>query len=85
MGNLLEYARLRVLGRARSVMSIDRTVQGIDIRFHESARIEPERIVELVGTGDRITFVPPATLRFKLSGPRADVFTQVADLLREIA
>jgi transcription-repair coupling factor (superfamily II helicase) len=85
VGNLLEYARLRVLGRARGALSIDRTVQGIDIRFHESARIDPERIVELVGTGDRVTFVPPATLRFKISGPRADILTQVADLLREIA
>jgi transcription-repair coupling factor (superfamily II helicase) len=40
--NLLEYARLRVLGRARGVIAIERTTHGIDIRFHESARIDPD-------------------------------------------
>jgi transcription-repair coupling factor (superfamily II helicase) len=84
VSNLLEYARLRVLGRARGVMSMDRTIHGIDIRFHESARIDPERIVELVGSGDRISFVPPATLRLKAAGSRNDLFSNIADLLREI-
>src|SRR5262249_56654612 len=44
--NLLEYARLRLLGRARGVMAIERTGQGIDIKFHETARVDPEKIVE---------------------------------------
>jgi transcription-repair coupling factor (superfamily II helicase) len=83
--NLLEYARLRILGRARSVMSIDRTAQGIDIRFHETARIDPERIVEIVGSGERVAFAPPTTLRLKAPSPRADFFTNIGDLLREIA
>jgi len=82
--NLLEYARLRVLGRARGVVSIDRTLQGIDVRFHESARIEPERIVDLVGTGERIVFVPPTTLRIRTTSSRSDLFSSIGDLLREI-
>jgi transcription-repair coupling factor (superfamily II helicase) len=82
--NLLEYARLRVLGRARGVVSIDRTLQGIDIRFHESARIQPERIVDIVGTGERVVFVPPTTLRIRSTSTRSDVFTNIGDLLREI-
>lgn len=83
--NLLEYARLRVIGRARGVTSIDRTGTGIDIRFHESARIDPERIVEIVGSGERIVFVPPTTLRIRTAGSRADIFESIGDLLREIA
>jgi transcription-repair coupling factor (superfamily II helicase) len=82
--NLLEYARLRVLGRARGVTSIDRTIHGIDIKFHESAKIDPERIVELVGSGDRVTFAPPTTLRMKIPSSRADFFSGIADLLRDI-
>ena len=82
--NLLEYARLRVLGRARGVVSMDRTAAGIDIRFHESARIDPERIVELVGSGERIVFAPPTTLRIKTMATRADMFETIGDLLREI-
>ena len=83
--NLIEYARLRILGRARGVLSIDRTVQGIDIRFHETARIDPERIVEIVGSGQRVVFAPPTTLRLKIAGPRSDLFANIGDLLREIA
>ena len=83
--NLLEYARLRILGRARGVMAIDRTSQGVDIRFHESARIDPERIVELVGSGNGLTFAPPATLRLKSSVGRSELFSSIENILREIA
>ncbi|HEX4998979.1 MAG TPA: TRCF domain-containing protein, partial [Terriglobia bacterium] len=82
--NLLEYARLRILGRARGVMAIDRGTQGVDIKFHESARIEPERVVELVERDDRITFSPPSTLRLRVSSVR-DLFENIASVLREIA
>ncbi|HYR44143.1 MAG TPA: transcription-repair coupling factor, partial [Terriglobia bacterium] len=68
--SLLEYARLRILGRARGVTSIERTAQGIDIKFHETARIDPERIVELVSAGNGVTFAPPATLRLQAGGVR---------------
>lgn len=83
--NLLEYARLRILGRARGVTAIERTATGIDVRFHETARIDPERVVELVGRSEGLAFAPPATLRLKISGPRADLFTNIGDILREIA
>ena len=83
--NLLEYARLRILGRSRGVMVIERTAHGIDIRFHENARIDPERIVELVGSGESVVFAPPATLRLKAPGTRADFFRGIGDVLREIA
>ena len=83
--NLLEYARLRILGRARGVTMLERTVHGIDIRFHASARIDPERIVELVGSGDRVSFAPPATLRMKVPASRADLFDNIAEVLRELA
>jgi transcription-repair coupling factor (superfamily II helicase) len=82
--NLLEYSRLRILGRARGVTAIERTLQGIDIRFHETARINPERIVELVGAGDRVAYVPPSTLKLKVTGTRADFFAGIEELLREL-
>lgn len=83
--NLLEYARLRILGRARGVMSIERTAQGIDIKFHETARIDPERIVELVGGGSGVAFAPPATLRLQPAPSRAGLFSSIENILREIA
>ena len=83
--NLLEYARLRILGRARGVTAIERTAHGIDIKFHETARIDPERIVELVGGSDKITFAPPATLRLKPMAGVADLFDSIENILRELA
>ena len=83
--NLMEYARLRILGRARGVMSIERSAQGIDLRFHETARIDPERIVELVAGGSGVTFSPPATLRLQPPGRMADLFNSIETILREIA
>ena len=83
--NLLEYARLRILGRARGVTSIERTSQGIDIKFHETARIDPERVVELVGGGNGVTFAPPATLRLQTTTSRPDLFNSIENVLRELA
>jgi transcription-repair coupling factor (superfamily II helicase) len=83
--NLLEYARLRILGRARSVTSIERSGQGIDIKFHETARIDPERIVELVAAGNGVAFAPPATLRLQQPARMADLFNNIGAVLREIA
>ena len=83
--NLLEYARLRILGRARGVTAIERTSQGIDIKFHETARVDPERIVELVAAGNGVTFAPPATLRLQAPSRLADLFTTIETVLREIA
>ena len=83
--NLLEYARLRILGRARGVTAIERTTQGIDIKFHETARIDPERVVELVGAGKGVTFAPPATLRLQPPARPAELFPTIENLLRELA
>jgi transcription-repair coupling factor (superfamily II helicase) len=83
--NLLEYARLRVLGRVRGVMSIERTGQGVDIKFHETARIDPENIVELVSGGNGVTFLPPATLRLQPPARMADLFNSIEAVLRRVA
>jgi transcription-repair coupling factor (superfamily II helicase) len=83
--NLLEYARLRILGRARGVTAIERTSQGIDIKFHETARIDPERVVELVGAGNGVTFAPPATLHLQPAARPAELFGSIENVLRELA
>ena len=75
----------RILGRARGVMAIERTAQGIDIKFHESARIDPERIIELVNSREGVTFAPPASLRLRPTTGRAELFSSIEEVLREIA
>jgi len=57
----------------------------VDIKFHETARIDPERVVELVGAGTGVTFAPPATLRLQTGSSRADLFSSIENVLRELA
>ena len=83
--NLLEYARLRLLGRALGIHSIDRKRDVVDVNFHENARVEPARIVQLVEAGREVTFAPPATLRIKTAGGRREFFESIQNVLRELS
>ncbi len=83
--NLLEYARLRLLGRAIGVHSIDRKRDFIDVIFDEKARVDPTRIVQLVEAGWEVTFAPPATLRIKTAGGRRELFESIQNVLRELS
>jgi hypothetical protein len=38
-----------------------------------------------VGSSEALTFAPPATLRFKPGASRADLFSSIENILREIA
>jgi transcription-repair coupling factor (superfamily II helicase) len=67
------------------VTSIERTSQGIDIKFHETARIDPERIVELIAAKNGVTFAPPATLRLQPPARMADLFNGIETVLRDLA
>ena len=83
--NLLEYARLRLLGRPLGVRSIERKRDLIDIVFDQQAHVDPDQIVQLI-EGDRdVSFAPPATLRIKLSGPGRLIFGHIQDVLRELS
>jgi transcription-repair coupling factor (superfamily II helicase) len=84
--NLLEYARLRLLGRAIGIHSIDRKRDAVDVIFDEKARVDPGRIVQLVEEGRGVvTFAPPATLRIKTAGGRREFFESIQNVLRELS
>jgi len=57
----------------------------VDIKFDETARMGPERVVELVGAGTGVTLAPPATLRLQTGSSRADLFSSIENVLRELA
>jgi transcription-repair coupling factor (superfamily II helicase) len=61
--NLLEYARLRVIGRAMGIQSIERRGDRALVVFHSGARVDPDRIVQLMEADPSLSFAPPATLR----------------------
>ncbi len=83
--NLLEYARLRVLGRSLGVRSIDRKRSDVDIVFDPNARVDPERIVQIVERRGEVGFMPPATLRIEGAGAGRDLLAMIQDVLRDLS
>ena len=75
---LFAYARLRRLAEEVGVISIDKTADGMAIKFGEKARILPEKLRVLVSTRGRTTFTPSGVLRMDLSDEEADSVLRVA-------
>ncbi|MGH9968223.1 MAG: transcription-repair coupling factor [Pyrinomonadaceae bacterium] len=81
---LFAYARLRRLAEEVGVISIDKTADGIAIKFSEKARISPEKLAVFVNRGPA-TFTPTGVLRLDLSEEEADSVLRVArDALLEL-
>ena len=76
--NLFAYARLRQAAEAAGVISIDRIRDGIAIKLSEKARVEPEKLMELVRARSGATFTPNGVLRLALSDEEKDEVLAVA-------
>ena len=76
--DLFAYARLRRLAEEIGVLSIDKTAEGIAIKFSENARISPEKLTEFVSRGRNSIFTPAGVLRINLEDAQADSELQVA-------
>jgi len=69
---LFYYASLRRLAEEVGVVSIDKTPDGIAIKFSEKARISPEKLAEFLGQREGATFTPSGVLRLSLSDDEVD-------------
>jgi transcription-repair coupling factor (superfamily II helicase) len=79
--NLFEYARLRRESSRLGVISIDREQDRLAVKFSEQARVDPEKLIELVSSGSA-AFTPAGVLKLKLNGQMdAQVFVEVKELL----
>ena len=60
---LFAYARLRRAAEETGVVSIDRTPAGLAFKLKETARVSPEKLLALVGSGRGATFSPSGVLK----------------------
>ncbi len=67
--NLVEYGRIRIAADRLGVESIDREGQAVVIRFRPNARIDPHRLVKVVGEWPGATLVPPVSVKLNLDAP----------------
>lgn len=71
---------LRRLAEEVGVLSIDKTADGVALKFSEKARISPEKLGAFVRDRDGRTFTPTGVLRLNLSADEED---QVLDRVRD--
>jgi transcription-repair coupling factor (superfamily II helicase) len=78
---LFGYARLRLLAESAGILSIDKTSDGVAVKFSEKARVSAEKLMAFVGARKGRTFTPTGVLRLSLTEEEED---QVLDLLRGV-
>jgi transcription-repair coupling factor (superfamily II helicase) len=78
---LFGYARLRKLSEDLGVVSIDKTPDGVAIKFSEKARISPEKLGEFVASHTGAVFTPNGVLRLVLTEDQQD---EVLDVARDV-
>jgi transcription-repair coupling factor (superfamily II helicase) len=82
---LFAYAVLRRLAEDLHVLSIDKTPEGVAVKFSEKARISPEKLMAFVSGGDGRVFSPTGVLKVKLNEHQQDnLLDTVRGLLIEL-
>ncbi len=76
--DLFQYARLRRLAEEIGVISIDKTADGLAIKFSEKARIEPQKLAVFIGNREGASFAPSGVLRMNLTEEETDDRLSVA-------
>jgi transcription-repair coupling factor (superfamily II helicase) len=78
---LFAYARLRKLSEELGIVSIDKTPDGVAVKFSEKARISPEKLGEYVERHPGAVFTPNGVLRLVLTEDQQD---EVLDVARDV-
>ena len=82
--NLFEYARLRQLAESIGVTSIDRKSDDVHIKLAENAKIDPDKLLELIRIRTDARFSPTGVLHLALTGSEP-LFDRLKNLLRELS
>jgi len=82
---LFAYARLRRLSEDLGVVSIDKTPDGVAIKFSEKARVSPEKLRQFITSHEGTVFTPNGVLRLVLTEDEQDNVLEVArDVLLQL-
>jgi len=66
------YALLRRLAENLAVLSIDKTAEGVALKFSEKARISPEKLAAFISQGTGRVFSPTGVLKLALDDDEQD-------------
>jgi transcription-repair coupling factor (superfamily II helicase) len=83
--NLFEYARLRKEAASLGIVSIDREAERLSVKFLESARVDPDKLIAIVSARPSRSFTRAGVLKVELSDQEdATVFGEVKALLSSL-
>ncbi|HEY2931001.1 MAG TPA: transcription-repair coupling factor [Acidobacteriota bacterium] len=83
--NLFYYARLRLIAEQLHIISLDRKGGEILLKFASDARIDSEKLIEMVKHSRMLTLSPGGVLRLRTQHTRLDDITaEIVELLGEI-
>jgi transcription-repair coupling factor (superfamily II helicase) len=84
--NLLDYAELKLVAVRVGVNAIERKRDQVNIKFRQTATVDPERLARFVASQRGTQFTPDGTLKFmqKATAP-AEVLKDLKALLEELA
>ena len=84
--SLVNYAALRLLCQRVGAIGIERKRDQFSIRFHQNAKIDPERLAHFVATHKGAQFSPAGILKFFLKASGAgEVLPELHNLLAGLA
>ncbi len=75
--NLLQYSALKTMAEQLGVEAVDRRHNVLNIKFHKETRVDPARLMGIVGKTKGATFTPAGVLLLPLDGQ-----TAAGDVLR---
>jgi transcription-repair coupling factor (superfamily II helicase) len=84
--SLVDYAALRLLCQRVGAIGIERKRDQFSIRFHQNAKIDPEKLARFVATHKGAQFSPAGILKFFLKASGAgEVLPELHNLLAGLA
>ncbi len=66
--NLLQFSVLKTVVEKAGVEAIDRRAGMLNVKFHQAARVDPTRLMEIVTNTQGAQFTPAGVLRLPLNG-----------------
>ena len=67
--NLAEYGRIRIMADRLGIDTVDREGRLVVLKFRPTAKVDPMRLLKIVGETPGATFAPPVTLKLDLEAP----------------
>jgi transcription-repair coupling factor (superfamily II helicase) len=85
--NLLDYSALKTLAEKVGIESVDRRQGVANIKFHREAKVNPDKLMRLVGHTPGAQFTPAGVLRLPLDGLEtpAAILARLQERLQELA